>query len=107
MMNERTAFKRKRKKSEHTQDKNPLYMVSNNGKDVEAVASFIELWIKKLGLESAFEMLKQMIELLLAQVTNYHMFTIVKAYIDELLNKVILVLSPVEAILNGHRNRRL
>ena len=67
---------------------NPLYVVTNNGKDVEPVGNYYEAFIKKFGLEPIVSFLESMLELLLAQVTNYAGFAFIKELFDELMNKL-------------------
>jgi len=68
-------------------EKNPLYVVK--GKTVLEAKGVFDAIVKKLGLEPAIDMLKNVVEMLLKQVTNYHTFILIKQVVDELLAKVI------------------
>lgn len=78
-------------------NKNPLYVVSEKSGVVEEAMSRIDYWVKKLGLTPLMNFLKEAINQLLEIVNNFQMFVIVKAYIDELLEKVIGLLKTVTA----------
>ncbi len=65
--------------------KNPLFVVTNKGKDVEEAQGLFDAWIKRLGLTEAVETLKQILQTLLAQVQSYAMFLAVKELLDKLV----------------------
>jgi hypothetical protein len=69
--------------------KNPLYVVSEKNGIVEEAFSTIDFIVKKLGLTSFVNYLKETINQLLSMVNNYQIFVIVKAHIDELLTNII------------------
>ena len=66
-------------------NKNPLYVVK--GKDVQEATSLFDLVIKKLNLEPAINILKNIFMLLLEQVENFPMFQVIKGLIDEMIKK--------------------
>jgi hypothetical protein len=66
--------------------KNPLYVVK--GKDVLEANSVFDLVIKKLNLEPAVNLLRNLFYFLLEQVENFGMYQAVKAYIDEIIRKM-------------------
>lgn len=80
---------------------NPLYHVSNNGKDVESVNNVIELLVKKLGLDPIFEFLENILSILLEQVSSYAMFVVVKEYFDELIEKAFQVIEKVRPLISS------
>ncbi|MDA9793337.1 hypothetical protein N9B72_02005 [Bacteriovoracaceae bacterium] len=71
------------------QKKNPLYIVSEKSGIVEEAFSKLDFIVKKLGLTSFVNYLKETINQLLSMVNNYQMFVIVKGYIDEFLSNII------------------
>jgi hypothetical protein len=79
---------------------NPLYHISNDGKDVESVSGFIELVVKKLGLDPVVSMLEEFFQFLMDQVTSYAMFTAVKDIFDELIGKLFELVTKVRPLLN-------
>ncbi|WP_127716035.1 hypothetical protein [Halobacteriovorax sp. HLS] len=83
-----------------TKKSNPLYHVSNDGKDVESVDGVLELIIKKLGLTPALSVLEDIFSFLLEQVSSYAMFSVVKEIIDELVEKLLAVYSKIRPLLS-------
>ncbi|CBW26411.1 hypothetical protein BMS_1558 [Halobacteriovorax marinus SJ] len=83
-----------------SKSKNPLYHVSNDGKDVESVSGVVELMIKKLGLDPMVEFLVSLLEMMQEQVKSYAMFVAIKELIDELLEKIFKVMEKVTPLLN-------
>lgn len=67
-------------------NKNPLYVVKGN--NVQEAKNLLDLFVKKFNLEPAFELLSNIIKMMLAQVTSYPMFVAVKAWVDSILTKV-------------------
>lgn len=67
-------------------NKNPLYVVK--GKDVQEASSMIDLVIKKLNLEPAINMMKNIFYLLLEQVENYAMYQAVVKFYNEMMERV-------------------
>lgn len=63
--------------------KNPLYVVK--GSTVMEARSVLDLMLKKLNLEGAFEIFMNVVRLLLKQVTNYPTFITAKNMIDQLV----------------------
>jgi ribosome assembly protein YihI (activator of Der GTPase) len=66
--------------------KNPLYVVK--GKEVQEASSVIDLVIKRFNLEPMINILKNIFYLLLEQVENFAMYKAVKAYVDEMMQKI-------------------
>ena len=54
-----------------SQKKNPLYVVTNEGKDVEMTFSNFEAWMKKWGLEEYWKLLKSCYQQLLLLIKEY------------------------------------
>jgi hypothetical protein len=67
-------------------NKNPLYVVK--GKDVHETHSLIEMMIKKFNLDPLVNIFKNLLTLLLEQVENYALLTVVKNFIDEIIQKM-------------------
>jgi len=66
-------------------NKNPLYVVK--GKNVEEANSFLDLIIKKLDLEEAITVFKNIFSLLLAQIQTYAVFESVTKFLNDLIEK--------------------
>lgn len=67
-------------------NKNPLYVVK--GKNVMEAKNFFDLILKKFNLEPAFEILTNIMKMLLAQVNSYSGFVAIKTWFDDLMTKV-------------------
>lgn len=65
--------------------KNPLYVVK--GKTVMEAKGLFDLVLKKFNLEPLFEILMNIVKMLLAQVNNYTGLVMVKTLIDEVMAK--------------------
>lgn len=70
-------------------NKNPLYVVK--GKEVQEANSVFDLVIKKLNLEPAINILKNIFLLLLEQIENFATYKAIKSFIDEIMMKLIEV----------------
>lgn len=80
--------------------KNPLYVVTNKGQDVEPAESIFDALVKKLGLEPVLLILDGVLQELLGQVNSYSAFQVFKNFIDQLveaLEKVVKMVDPVLA----------
>ena len=71
---------------------NPLYVVTNKGQDVQEAQGLLDALVKKFHLQPFvdlfMELWTQLIEQLSQMVTNYSMFLVVKAFIDEWVEKL-------------------
>lgn len=65
--------------------KNPLYVVTNKGKDVESALNFIDALVKKFNLAPIIEMLKIALSIVKENVNNYATLLGIKKIIDDLL----------------------
>ena len=71
---------------------NPLYVVTNKGQDVQEAQGLFDALVKKFHLQPFvdlfMELWTQLMEQLSEMVTNYSMFLVVKAFIDEWVEKL-------------------
>ena len=72
-------------------NKNPLYVVK--GSTVLEARNLFDMVLKRFNLEPAYEVLMSIIRMLLKQVTNYPTFVAVKTMIDNLMAKMMGVVS--------------
>jgi len=79
-----------------TKTKNPLYVVTNNGEDVEKVDSILELLLKKSGLDKFIPLFETILKMLLSQVESYPVFMEVKKVFDKLFEKFIVLLFELQ-----------
>ena len=62
---------------------NPLYVVKNNGKDVETATNLIEALFKKIGLEFVYEYFYNIVRSLLIKVNSTALMTVVYDFIED------------------------
>jgi hypothetical protein len=58
-------------KKKASRRKNPLYVVTNQGKVVEQATGPFDAMIKRFGLEPALKIINNLMEMLLAQVNSF------------------------------------
>jgi hypothetical protein len=80
--------------------KNPLYVVSKNGVDVEAANNILELLIKKTGIDKVLPVLENIMALILSQVTSYPVFMEVKKMFDAIFEKIITIMFELQQLMN-------
>ena len=77
---------------------NPLYVVTNKGKDIEEAEGQIDAWIKKLGLEPVIEFLEMILVMISEQVKNYSLFIMMKEYVDLIVGKLEELMKLVDPV---------
>jgi phage-related protein len=77
--------------------KNPLYVVTNSGKDIEQASGLADLIIKKLGLGPVIDTLENILAWLWDQVKDYPTFVMVKGVIDSIVDSIQSLMSLVKA----------
>ncbi|MDD4974191.1 MAG: hypothetical protein PHY93_07550 [Bacteriovorax sp.] len=82
--------------SNNKKSTNPLYVVRNNGVDVEEASGILELILKKTGLDRMIPILESFIQIILSQVESYAVFIEVKKMFDQIFNKVIEVIFQIQ-----------
>ncbi|WP_417335012.1 hypothetical protein [Halobacteriovorax marinus] len=70
---------------------NPLYHVSNDGRDVEHVNNIFELLIKKFGLTPVIDFLESMFQFMLDEVKSYPIFLLLKDMLDQIIEKMLSI----------------
>ena len=79
--------------------KNPLYVVTNNGKDVEEADNFFDALIKKLALEPVVDFLKLIFQIIIDQVGGTVALDLIKGILDELVDTLEKGLKMVDPVL--------
>jgi L-fucose mutarotase/ribose pyranase (RbsD/FucU family) len=82
--------------TDNKKNTNPLYVVRNNGVDVEEANSILELILKKTGLDKMVPMLEMFMQVILSQVQSYPVFIEVKKMLDQLFEKVIEIIFQIQ-----------
>lgn len=87
--------------SDNKKSSNPLYVVRNNGVDVEAANSIIDLILKKTGIDQLIPILENIMAILLSQVNSYPMFMEVKKVFDAIFEKAIELMFQAQQMINS------
>jgi hypothetical protein len=66
--------------------KNPLYAVTNSGKDVEEAANLLELMILKFQLRPLIDFIKTIFEILLSSVKSSAQLETVQQFLEKIIN---------------------
>ena len=77
-----------RAKKKSSNKKNPLYVVTNNGKDVEQAESIWDAVVKKFNLQPAIDLLWTLLELLAKQVNSYAALVWLQRELENFNNRV-------------------
>ena len=80
---------------DNKKNKNPLFVVTNDGKDVEEATNFVDLWAKKLGLDPLYKMLEGLIESLLSAASTYPLLNAVCEIFNAILKDIDAVLKTL------------
>ncbi len=79
---------------------NPLYVVRNNGVDVEEASSLLDLFLKKMGLDQVVTLLENLLSVILSQVSSYPVFMEVKKVFDQLFEKLIELMFQAQQLMS-------
>jgi len=79
--------------------RNPLYVVTNDGKDVEQAQGFMDAMVKRFGLEPVMELFKSILSMLSDQVGNYGFFLFLQEFVDELVANLEDIKSKIGLIV--------
>jgi len=61
----------KKKTTKKANKKNPLYVVTNDGRDVESANSLLDAAVKKFNLQPAIDLIWKVLEMLAKQLNSY------------------------------------
>ena len=93
--------------SDSKKSTNPLYVVRNNGVDVEAANSIIDLILKKTGIDQMIPILENIMAILLSQVNSYPMFIEVKKIFDAIFEKAIEIMFQAQQVINSMQKKNV
>lgn len=93
--------------SDSKKSSNPLYVVRNNGVDVEAANSIIDLILKKTGIDQMIPILENIMAILLSQVNSYPMFIEVKKIFDAIFEKAIEIMFQAQQVINSMQKKNV
>jgi hypothetical protein len=83
-----------------TKTKNPLFVVTNDGQDVEQASGLFDAFVKKLGLEPLLEIFDEILEQIIAACSNYAMIEVLSAWLEQItegLENLIKMIDPLLA----------
>lgn len=78
---------------------NPLYVVRNNGVDVEEASGLMDLLLKKTGIDKFLPLLENIFAVIFSQVQSYAVFVEVKKLMDKIFEKVIELLFQAQQLM--------
>ncbi|GEM_PF-1299086 len=87
------------KKQRKTVKKNPLFVVTNNGQDVESAESFIDALVKKFGLAPIIEFMNTIIQMIMEQVGGMVALELIRGFLDEMVDALEKLLKLVDPVL--------
>ncbi len=80
-------------------NKNPLYVVTNDGKDVLEANGLFDALFKRLGLEPMMQQLEVLLKALLGMVTSYAVFAAVKEWLDQFVATMEDFVKKIDPVL--------
>ncbi len=83
--------------------KNPLYVIKNNGQDVETAVNYFDLILKKLNLDALIPVIQAIVDTLFQGVKTYPMFLEVKKIFDQIFDKLITLLFELQQKLTAKK----
>jgi len=84
-----------KKTRKNTKKKNPLYIVTNKGKDIQEAKGIFDIIIKKLGLEEALKILLEMFNSLWEMLCKYGAIGEAKKLVDQWNEALQKLLAPL------------
>ena len=81
-----------------TAKQNPLFVVTNKGKDVEDVQGIFDALVKKLGLEPALKMLQGLLDFMAQEVQNYATLKAVNDLLTWLMAELKKVVEKIDEL---------
>ena len=83
--------------------KNPLYVVKNNGQDVETALNYFDLLLKKFNLDALIPIVQTLVDMLFQGVKSYPMFLEVKKVFDQIFDNLINLLFEIQQKLTAKK----
>jgi hypothetical protein len=87
------------KRQRKTEKKNPLFVVTNNGQDVESAESFFDALVKKFGLAPIIEFMNTIIQMIVEQVGGMVALELIRGFLDEMVDALEKLLKLVDPVL--------
>jgi hypothetical protein len=88
-----------------TKNSNPLYVVTNKGRDIEAASGIWDVFVKKFHLTPFIDAFEAIFQELLEMAKSYPMLVSVQQMFAEFISKVEEVMS-ILGLVSGQREAR-
>ena len=85
--------------TEKAKKKNPLFVVTNAGQDIEEVDSWWSYALNKLGLNVYMTYFEEMIQFLLSQVNNYGALEFMNTWLEQIIDFLQSTLTRGEELI--------
>ncbi len=85
--------------TEKAKKKNPLFVVTNAGQDIEEVDSWWSYALNKLGLNVYMTYFEEMIQFLLSQVNNYGALEFMNTWLEQVIELLQSTLNKGEEFI--------
>ena len=85
--------------TEKAKKKNPLFVVTNAGQDIEEVDSWWSYALNKLGLNVYMTYFEEMIQFLLSQVNNYGALEFMNTWLEQIIELLQSTLNKGEEFI--------
>jgi hypothetical protein len=86
-------------RNKKTSSDNPLFVVTNKGKDIEQAEGFVDALIKKYGLAPMIELLNSLIVLISENLKGHTAVIIMKGLIDDFIDALESLLKMIDPVL--------
>lgn len=86
-------------RSKKAKGANPLFVVTNNGQDVEEAQGFVDALVKKFGLGPIIEFMNTIIQMIMEQVGGMVALELVRGVMDEFIDALERLLKLVDPVL--------
>ena len=83
-----------------TNKKNPLFVVTNNGQDVQEAEGLFDAMVKSFGLAPLIEFINTILQMISEQVGGTVALELARGFLDEVINileKLLKIVDPVLA----------
>ena len=85
--------------TDQAKKKNPLFVVTNAGQDIEEVDSLWDYAMSKLGLKAYMAYFEEMIQYVLSEVDNYEALKFVNIWLEQIIDFLQSAIDKGEGLL--------
>lgn len=84
--------------------KNPLFVVTNQGKTVEQATGVLDALIKKLGLQPVISLIEMMIETVISSISSYASLVVANDFLEKLISQLLELQAQAETLLEPYKD---